>query len=178
MQLTSPLKKSLAAKRKALESPAGYRDAAAYNVADVHHPGHLRDGRAVPDAGSDLLASERPKKLSADEREQYDALLEEQAKPFEEQAIAIHEADAVRARDGVYDDGVRASYQALAEILPGRYGKTEAVGTWTNSLVLPQKLPAAETAAPVLGAAVSPAPLRSLPLPDPLRAWCRSSTAR
>ena len=45
--------------------------------------------------------------------------------PFEEQAIQIHELNAARAKDGVYDESVRKSFQALAELKPGRYGKTE-----------------------------------------------------
>jgi tetratricopeptide (TPR) repeat protein len=107
---------------------------------------------------ADLLASEKPKKLSADELEQYDLLLEEQATPFEEQAIKMHEANTVHARDGIYDDGVRASFAALAKLLPGRYGKTEAVGTWTRSLVLVQKpLPAPEVVAPAAAAPAAPA---------------------
>jgi len=75
--------------------------------------------------GKDVMSSERPKKLSKDEMEQYEALLEEQAYPFEEQAISIHEANVARARDGVYDEWVKRSYTALAELKPGRYGKTE-----------------------------------------------------
>ena len=73
----------------------------------------------------DVLESERPKKLKGDELEQYNSLLEEQAFPFEEQAIKIHEINAARAHDGVYDEWVKKSYQALAELKPGRYGKTE-----------------------------------------------------
>jgi hypothetical protein len=45
--------------------------------------------------------------------------------PFEEQAIQIHEVNAARAREGLYDESVRKSFQALAELKPGRYGKTE-----------------------------------------------------
>ncbi len=45
--------------------------------------------------------------------------------PFEEQAIKAHELNAARAKDGVYDDSVRKSFQALAELKPARYGKTE-----------------------------------------------------
>jgi cellulose synthase operon protein C len=73
----------------------------------------------------DLMASERPRKLSQDEREQYDALLEEQAFPLEEQAIALHELNSARAVDGIYDEPVRQSFRALAELKPGRYGKSE-----------------------------------------------------
>ncbi|MCS6946781.1 MAG: tetratricopeptide repeat protein, partial [Steroidobacteraceae bacterium] len=72
------------------------------------------------------LASERPKKLDKDALEQYDLLLEEQAFPFEEQAIELHEANAARAREGWYDAGVRASFAALAELKPARYAKSEA----------------------------------------------------
>ena len=58
-------------------------------------------------------------------RDRYNALLDEQSFPFEEQAIAIHEINAKRVLDGVYDDSVRASFKALAELKPARYGKTE-----------------------------------------------------
>ena len=32
---------------------------------------------------------------------------------------------SARTKDGVYDESVRKSYQALAELKPARYGKTE-----------------------------------------------------
>ncbi len=75
--------------------------------------------------GKDVLESERPKKLNKDELEQYDSLLEDQAFPFEEQAIQVHEINTALARDGIYDDSVKKSFAALAELKPGRYGKTE-----------------------------------------------------
>ena len=43
------------------------------------------------------------------------------------QAIQIHELNVARAKEGVYDESVRKSYKALAELKPGRYGKTELV---------------------------------------------------
>jgi tetratricopeptide (TPR) repeat protein len=83
------------------------------------------------------MASERPKRLSTEELEQYDLLLEEQATPFEEQAIALHEANAARAREGIYDSGVQGSFGALAQLLPARFGKTEQSVQWTETMVLP-----------------------------------------
>ncbi len=68
-----------------------------------------------------------PGSLEGDELEQYNPLLEEQVFPFEEQAIQIHELNVARAKEGVYDEGVRKSFKALAELKPGRYGKTELV---------------------------------------------------
>ena len=65
--------------------------------------------------GADLMASERPKNLNAEELEQYDVLLEEQAFPFEEKAIELHETNAQRTGDGVYDDWVQRSFDVARE---------------------------------------------------------------
>ena len=73
----------------------------------------------------DIMSSERPKGLKGDELAEYNSLLEEQVFPFEEEAIKAHELNATRTRDGVYDESVRKSFAALAELKPARYGKTE-----------------------------------------------------
>ena len=52
-------------------------------------------------------------------------MLEEQAFPFEEKAIELFEANARRAADGVYDEWVRRSFDALATLKPARYAKAE-----------------------------------------------------
>jgi Flp pilus assembly protein TadD len=77
------------------------------------------------DLGKSLLESERPAGLTAEEREAYDVLLEEQAFPFEEKAIEIHQVNARRAADGAYDEWVKKSYAALAELKPARYARSE-----------------------------------------------------
>jgi cellulose synthase operon protein C len=126
VQLVAPLKKSLAAKREALERAMnGYKSAAAYGVAEVTTAATFEMAELYRALGKDIMLSERPKRLSADALEQYDLLLEEQAFPFEEQAIEMHEVNTARARDGVYDEWVKRSFRALAELKPGRYGKTE-----------------------------------------------------
>ncbi len=75
----------------------------------------------------DLMSSERPKALKGDELEAVQPAARRAGVPFEEQAIQIHELNTARVKEGVYDDGVRASFKALAELKPGRYGKTEVV---------------------------------------------------
>jgi hypothetical protein len=75
--------------------------------------------------GTDLMASERPKDLDAEAREQYDVLLEEQAFPFEEKAIELHETNAQRTGTGIYDEWVQRSFEVLAKLKPARYAKAE-----------------------------------------------------
>ena len=82
-------------------------------------------GELYRQLGADLMASERPKNLNAEELEQYDVLLEEQAFPFEEKAIELHETNAQRTGDGVYDEWVQRSFDVLAKLKPARYAKTE-----------------------------------------------------
>jgi len=126
IKLVSPLKKSLAEKRKAMETALkAYSQAADYQVAEVTTAATYESAELYRQLGKDLMSSERPKNLSKDELEQYDVLLEEQAFPFEEKAIQLHEVNTARAKDGTYDEWVQKSFAALAQLNPGRYAKVE-----------------------------------------------------
>ncbi|MEE4185989.1 MAG: hypothetical protein V2J12_09505, partial [Gammaproteobacteria bacterium] len=85
--------------------------------------------------GADLMASERPAGLSAEELEQYNILLEEQAFPFEEKAIELFEVNAARTEVGVYDAWVARSYTELASLMPARYAKFEKAENYVESLL-------------------------------------------
>ncbi|MEP6549474.1 MAG: tetratricopeptide repeat protein [Gammaproteobacteria bacterium] len=126
IKLVAPLKKSLAEKRKAMEAALkAYEAAADYQVAEVTTAATFESAELYRQLGKDLMSSERPKNLSKDEIEQYNVLLEEQAFPFEEKAIKLHEVNAARTKDGTYDEWVQKSFTALAQLNPGRYGKGE-----------------------------------------------------
>jgi len=126
IKLVAPLKKSLAEKRKAMEAALkAYSQALDYQVAEVTTAATYESAELYRQLAKDLLSSERPKNLSKDELEQYNVLLEEQAFPFEENAIKLHQVNAARAKDGEYDEWVQKSFDALAQLNPGRYGKVE-----------------------------------------------------
>jgi tetratricopeptide (TPR) repeat protein len=126
IKLVAPLKKSLAEKRKAMEAALkAYTQAADYQVAEVTTAATYESAELYRQLGKDLMASERPKGLSKDELEQYNVLLEEQAFPFEEKAIQLHQVNTARTKDGTYDEWVQKSFAALAQLNPGRYAKVE-----------------------------------------------------
>jgi len=126
IKLVAPLKKSLAEKRKAMEAALkAYEQAADYQVSEVTTAATFESAELYRQLAKDLMSSERPQKLSKDELEQYDVLLEEQSFPFEENAIKLHEVNAARAKTGTYDEWVQKSFAALAQLNPGRYGKVE-----------------------------------------------------
>jgi hypothetical protein len=126
IKLVAPLKRSLVEKRKAMETALkAYSQAADYEVTDVTTAATFESAELYRQLGKDLMNSERPKNLSKDELEQYNVLLEEQAFPFEEDAIKLHEVNTARTKNGTYDEWVQKSFAALAQLNPGRYGKAE-----------------------------------------------------
>jgi cellulose synthase operon protein C len=72
-----------------------------------------------------LLESERPQGLGPLEMEQYELVIEEQAYPFEEQAIEIHENNLQLIAAGIYNEWIEKSLQKLAVFFPVRYAKAE-----------------------------------------------------
>ncbi|HYB50106.1 MAG TPA: tetratricopeptide repeat protein [Burkholderiaceae bacterium] len=126
VQLVEPLKKQLKLKKAKMEEALkAYAVAADYGVADVATAATFHTAQLYQDFGKSLLASQRPKGLSKDEIEQYNVMLEEQAFPFEEKAIELHEVNARRTTKGIYDQWVKGSFGALAQLRPVRYGKSE-----------------------------------------------------
>jgi cellulose synthase operon protein C len=153
--LSLPLKTSLARKKTAMEAALGaYKNAADYRVAEVTTLATYEIAEIYRKLGQDIMKSERPKKLAGDDLEEYNSLLEEQAFPFEEQAIATHEINKRRVKDNVYDEGVKKSYAALAELKPARYGKTELPGTSFDALVPPP--PPVQAAPPPMATPADP----------------------
>jgi len=72
-----------------------------------------------------LTTSERPEALSPMELEQYELAIEEQAYPFEEKAIEVHESNLKLISRGVYNEWIEKSLQKLAVFVPARYDKPE-----------------------------------------------------
>jgi tetratricopeptide (TPR) repeat protein len=81
-----------------------------------------------------LMTSERPIGLSPLELEQYELALEEQAYPFEEKAIQVHESNLNLISRGVYSVWIEKSLQKLAKSVPARYDKSEETSGIIGSL--------------------------------------------
>jgi TolA-binding protein len=135
IKLKAPLEKNLKRKKHKMQSAIGaYKKAIDYGVADVTTSATYQIGEIYRHFGSALMASERPKGLNAEELEQYEILLEEQAYPFEEKAIGLYESNVERVSGGIYDQWVKKSFKALAKLLPGRYGKQEQREEWVDAI--------------------------------------------
>ncbi|MDT8383690.1 MAG: tetratricopeptide repeat protein [Gammaproteobacteria bacterium] len=126
VHLVQPLQQNLKKKKDLMqETIQAFTAAADYGVEAVTTASTFRIAEIYNDFGRNLVASERPAGLSAEELEQYDILLEEQAYPFEEKAIEVHALNAARTIDDVYDEWVKKSFSALEKLSPIRYAKNE-----------------------------------------------------
>lgn len=135
IRLTLPLARTLKAKRKAMQRAMdAYRLADSYGVAEVTTAATYEMAGLYETLAHDVLGSERPHKMAGQELDEYNSLLEDQVFPFEEQAIKIYGLNAARAKQGVYDEWVRKSFAALAQLDPARYGKTELMSDVVTSL--------------------------------------------
>jgi TolA-binding protein len=125
LRLTLPIAKSLPARKAATEAAiAALIRAAGYGYIDPSTAATYELGVVYRDLSRALMDSERPN-LKGDELEQYNLLLEEQANPFDEKAIQTHEANLERLKQGLWNDYIRKSAAALAELSPAKYGKRE-----------------------------------------------------
>jgi TolA-binding protein len=135
IRLVAPLKDTLAAKKAAMQRLLdAYARAAEYGITEVTTAATYRIAEAYAGLGRALMESERPADLTPEELEQYELLLEEQAFPFEEKAVEVHEANARRAAEGVYDEWVQQSFARLAELSPARYAKHEREEAFASAL--------------------------------------------
>ena len=126
VKLVAPLKENLKEKKQRMQVAVdAYTVATEYGVEEVTTASVFWLGEIYSEFGRDLLASERPAGLSDEELQQYDILLEEQAYPFEEKSIHIHESNVVRIAQGTFDEWVQKSFEKLKKLNPVRYAKAE-----------------------------------------------------
>src|SRR5207247_2515494 len=77
------------------------------------------------DFSRSLAESERPTDLKPADMAEYEAALDEEAFPFEEKAIHVHEKNLELLRKGVFNAWIEKSLGRLAMMMPGRYAKPE-----------------------------------------------------
>lgn len=122
ISLGAPIKESLPRKRDAMEVAVDYfQQAEQYGFAETATEGTYRLAELYRQLATDVMDSERPEGLTDMQADQYEMLLEEEAYPFEEKAIELHQRNQQRIADGHWTRWVSRSLNTLAEMVPARY---------------------------------------------------------
>lgn len=186
VRLAQPFEQSLARKRELMDTAMhAFERLIDYEVGEVTSAATFYMAEVYSGFSRSLLESERPTGLDAAERAEYEEVIEEEAFPFEELAIEVHEKNLELISSGIYNRWIEQSFGKLAELMPGRYAKEEiSIGVlgsleghaYRTPAAIAAEAAAAEAAAAAAAAGQEPAALE----PPPRRARAtapRKSTA-
>jgi len=135
VHLRSPLEKSIPRKNEKLKNAQDrYEKAAGYGIFEITTRATYGIGELYARFARELMSSPRPKGLSAVELQQYEILLEEQAVPFEDLAIELHQKNIQNAWDGRYSRWVDRSFASMARLSPARFDKQEMLVSYGNGI--------------------------------------------
>jgi len=135
VSLVDPIEVNLRKKRELMkESTEKFNQLIEYEIAETAAAATYYLAEIYAHFSKALMMSERPQGLSPLELEEYELAIEDQAYPFEEKAITVHEDNIKLISMGVYNEWVEKSLQKLAEIIPARYDRPEETSGIVSSL--------------------------------------------
>jgi hypothetical protein len=135
LELVQPFEESLAEKQARMDRTLVELEAlVGYEVADITAAATFYIAQVYDEFSRALLESERPEGLSEAEKFDYEMVIEEEAYPFEEQAIDVHTKNHELLASGIYNPWVQKSLNRLAILMPGRYAKNESSEGFVNSI--------------------------------------------
>ncbi|MFU8856204.1 MAG: tetratricopeptide repeat protein [Deferrisomatales bacterium] len=146
IELVLPIERTLPRKQEAMRAATGdFTGLLAYEIGEVTAAATFYLAEIFAHFSQALLESERPTELSPLELEEYELAIEEQAYPFEERAIEVHESNLQLIPRGIYNAWIDRSLQRLAGLVPARYAKPEqespvtaSFESYTYAVVRPQ----------------------------------------
>jgi tetratricopeptide (TPR) repeat protein len=169
-EVLQPLEQNLAEKQARMDAAmAAFEQLVDYEVGEVTAAATYYIAEIFYDFSAALLGSERPTGLSAAESQEYELMIEDEAYPFEEQAIEVHEKNVELMAVGVYNPWVQSSLDKLSVLMPGRYAKNEISSGFVGSIdfyayrmpIVPED-PANESGVEMAAVDGSPAPSASV----------------
>ncbi len=135
IELVQPFDESLARKQQSMDRAlAAFEGLVAYEVAEVTAAATFYIAEIYLNFSASLVDSERPSGMSDAEKVEYELLIEEEAYPFEERAIDVHEQNFELLAGGLFNPWVQQSLDKLAVLMPGRYAKAEISGGYLSSI--------------------------------------------
>jgi len=127
IELAQPFEQNLQEKQQRMDTALNALGSLVdYEVAEVTAAATFYMAELYSDFGRSMLESERPSDLDSAELQDYEMVLEEEAFPFEEKAIAVHEKNLELMASGIYNAWIEKSLDELATLVPGRYAKFES----------------------------------------------------
>jgi tetratricopeptide (TPR) repeat protein len=160
VKLRQPFEASLKDKQQRMDATIdAMSDLLDYEIADVTAAATYYIAETYFDFSRSLIESERPDGLEPAEAKEFEEALDEQAFPFEEKAITVHEKNMELLRAGVTNSWTEKSLGRLTQLVPGRYAKPEASSGFLDAIdTYSYRTPAAQIEAASAAAAAAASP--------------------
>jgi cellulose synthase operon protein C len=137
IKLVAPLERNLERKKESMKSALdAFGQLVDYEVGEVTAAATFYLAEIYYHFSRALMESERPANLDPEELEQYELALEDEAYPFEEKAIEVHEKNLELLAIGVYNKWIDTTIERLAKLMPARYAKYEESTGFVNTIGL------------------------------------------
>jgi tetratricopeptide (TPR) repeat protein len=136
LQLLQPFEQSLAEKQRRMTAATdAFGRLVDYQVGEITAAATYYLGEIYRDFSRSLRESERPAGMTGAKLQEYEDALDEEAFPFEEKAIKVHEKNLeLMSGDRLYNSWIEKSLARLAEMMPGRYAKAEISSGFLGSI--------------------------------------------
>jgi tetratricopeptide (TPR) repeat protein len=129
VKLKQPFEVSLETKKDRMEVTIDALDRLVeYEIAEMTAAATYYMAETYFNFSRSLVESERPKDLKPEELEEFEMVLDEEAFPFEEKAIDVHEKNMELVHAGMFNAWTEKSLGRLTQLMPGRYAKSETSG--------------------------------------------------
>jgi tetratricopeptide (TPR) repeat protein len=134
-RLYLPLVKSLPEKNKLLDtSVKQYQLATDYGILEFITMSSYKIAGLYQTFASELRTSQKPSGMSAEDQNVYAEIIEEQAKPFDELAVELYQANIDRAWDGKFNEWIDKSFVEIKKLLPERFNKNEVTVSYGDEI--------------------------------------------
>ena len=155
VKLRQPFETSLKEKQQRMDATIDAMNRLVeYEIADVTAAATYYMAETYFDFSRSLKESERPTDLQPADLEKYESDLDETAFPFEEKAIKVHEKNIELLHGGVFNEWTGKSLSRLAELMPGRYAKSEVSSGFLGAIdIYAYRTPVSQVTVPASGGA-------------------------
>lgn len=134
-RLYQPLQKSLPKKQEFFSDATDrYEKAAEYGILEFVTMSSYKIGQLYEAFATALREAPKPSGLSASDVGVYSEIIEEQASPFDQLAVDVHQANIDRAWEGHFNEWIDQSFTAIKRLYPARYDKEEVTADYGEGI--------------------------------------------
>ncbi len=134
-KLRQPLQRSLPKKQEFFKNASDrYQKAADYGILEFVTMSSYKIGILYETFATHLRGAPKPSGLSSSDILLYAEIIDEQAAPFDELAVEVHQANLDKAWEGHFNSWIAQSFGALSKLYPDRYNKQEVGVTYGEEI--------------------------------------------